>query len=63
MKFILSLVNRILHIIRNPSGIKKKKKQKKQTFSCVPITGNADIWVNILPALQLYSVANNTKNN
>ena len=54
MKFILSLVNRVLHLIRNPSGTKKKKKRKEQTFSCVPITGNADLWVNISQALQLF---------
>lgn len=58
MKFVLSLVNMVLHVIGNPSGIKNV-----QTFSCVPIMGNADIWVNISPALQLFSVANNTKNN
>lgn len=47
--FFLSLVNRVLGPVRNPPTVKKM-----QTFNCVPIMGNADLWVNILAAMQLF---------
>lgn len=57
LKFILSLVNRVLHLIRNPP------RKKKITFCCVSIKGK--VGGNISPELKLFSLANKieSKNN